>query len=420
MGLGATPQQRSHIADSVSILHSTLLPDCERGEVQSIHHPIDPQEACKSKAARCGSLRRVMSAMQRQAGCAAYVERLRKVLPALSTHVLLAGLLMIYAFLGAVTFTLIEGDKDKGEDTKLKKLVSQIVNHTVRLSQAGDMENGTKYHDYLSIVLAEFYNLTMQKPIKWNFLGSLFFCCTIFTTIGYGHIAPSTDGGKIMCMVYATFGIPIMLLVLADVGDLLARTLTTIYTSFRHRLVPGGRCGRQRSPGDGPEGNDLQRSRTKIDDSHRHEGEDDAVDMPLKSPGSDVEGGRELPSTVSVSEGADVPEADREVKDLDVPFTLIFLIVFVYLMFGTFLLPCWEEWSYLDAFYFVFVTMTTIGLGDIVPKHPNFFMLTSIYIIIGMAIISMGFKLTQDRIFALYGRISIPRQRLRDCVKCAR
>lgn len=37
--------------------------------------------------------------------------------------------------------------------------------------------------------------------------------------IGYGNIAPSTEGGKIFCILYAIFGIPLFGFLLAGVGD---------------------------------------------------------------------------------------------------------------------------------------------------------------------------------------------------------
>jgi len=39
------------------------------------------------------------------------------------------------------------------------------------------------------------------------------------TSAGYGNIAPSTEGGKIFCILYAIFGIPLFGFLLAGIGD---------------------------------------------------------------------------------------------------------------------------------------------------------------------------------------------------------
>ncbi|XP_023324781.1 TWiK family of potassium channels protein 7 [Eurytemora carolleeae] len=69
---------------------------------------------------------------------------------------------------------------------------------------------------------------------------------------------------------------------------------------------------------------------------------------------------------------------------------LALVFLFIFLSFGAFLFTLWEDWSFFDAFYFCFITMTTIGFGDIVPdikigEKTAYMLVCTIYILVGMA-----------------------------------
>ena len=77
---------------------------------------------------------------------------------------------------------------------------------------------------------------------SWNFANALIFTVTIMTTIGYGHIAPKTNGGQLFTILYAMIGTPMLLIFLANIGDGMAKVFT-----FTYRLVGDGRTCDQMS-----------------------------------------------------------------------------------------------------------------------------------------------------------------------------
>ena len=80
----------------------------------------------------------------------------------------------------------------------------------------------------------------------WTFSSSLMYSMAVSTTIGimvifikceqmssgYGNLVPKTPMGKIVTMIYALMGIPIMFIYVATIGSILAQGFKFIYTKL--------------------------------------------------------------------------------------------------------------------------------------------------------------------------------------------
>ena len=77
-----------------------------------------------------------------------------------------------------------------------------------------------------------------------------------------------------------------------------------------------------------------------------------------------------------------------------------------YICFGAVLFSEWEGWNFLDSSYFCFISLSTIGFGDIVPGERVIrsqeidvsFIFCSMYLMLGMALIAMCFNLMQEEV----------------------
>ncbi|CAL1578511.1 unnamed protein product [Knipowitschia caucasica] len=355
-------------------------------------------------------------------------------------HLVLILTLVSYAALGALLFWYIEGGAESNPTEKDYKKFLQDIVQTVQ-NQSDNTSLQFLVSELQMKMENDFQSIWLQSPKRWNYSSSIFFCCTVFTTVGYGELYPVTWWGKLMCVLYAMVGVPLMLLVILDVGDFLALLMTRAYRHL-YRLL---RLLKKRI-------HTLLRRRRRWDLATTRTLEDGTlvlgkrnmvIERPLdirqvmrsqvgvRQKSIHLQNNKEIFEKIllreqllrpgALSRSVSCPELDRlprskkpfvlwdfsglgeDMDNLDVPFLLILPVVFGYVLLMALVLPCWEtELSLFDAFYFCFITITTIGFGDIVPKHPNFFMLTSVIIICGMAIVSMAFKLSQSKIVSVY------------------
>ena len=200
-----------------------------------------------------------------------------------------------------------------------------------------------------------------------------------FSLPGYGHIAPKTQWGRLVCIAYATLGIPLMLLCLANIGDVMADIFKYIYS----KICCCGCCRRK--------------DRTK---NNRQNTKGTESPEAWKTNYDKNKGG----GPVIIDDDEDEDEDDEE--SISVPLTITLAVIGVYIFLGALMFGAWEDWDYIDASYFCFVTVSTIGFGDLVPGFSAFddkndqiqLIMAAIYMLFGLALLSMCFSLIQEEI----------------------
>ncbi|KAM7540629.1 hypothetical protein Aperf_G00000034621 [Anoplocephala perfoliata] len=78
---------------------------------------------------------------------------------------------------------------------------------------------------------------------KWSWAGAILFAVTVITTIGYGHAVPKTNTGKLLTIIYALIGIPLVVLYLTNIGDYLASLFRILYAKICRRCCEGSCLG---------------------------------------------------------------------------------------------------------------------------------------------------------------------------------
>jgi potassium channel subfamily K protein 1 len=174
----------------------------------------------------------------------------------------------------------------------------------------------------------------VSKEQNWSFGQAVFFAGTVLTTIGYGDVTVQTQLGKVFCMIFALFGIPATLLLLYAVIERLMKLTSFMLAKFTDVFHPIFKS--------------VSRLGDSIQRSHMH-----------------------------------------------VIFALscaLFVLVFFFVIPAS-LYSKIEGWSYLNSFYYCFISLSTVGLGDYVPgdhvdqQHRHMYkILSTIYLIVGVTV----------------------------------
>ncbi|KZC12408.1 TWiK family of potassium channels protein 18 [Dufourea novaeangliae] len=310
-------------------------------------------------------------------------------------------LVIIYCGLGAFVFRFTEGAFETFYKCGVKRVKRDF------LDSLWNYSHNMKEDDWKSMArkkLMEFeeqlhtaheaglHSYSGQR--SWTFLNAVVYCLTVITTIGYGHISPSTNTGRAITIVYAIFGIPMFLIILADFGKLFTRIIKFLW-AFVRRLYYTGSCRKVRHTVPVQEvmkGVQLvydfatfkRPSQINPEDIEEMQKQAQQSQTVLNLDGN----APDTPGTPAMSTFA----IDDE---FNLPISVAIFILLGYIFIGATLFCVSEGWGFFESFYFVFISMSTIGFGDYVPKHPIYMMCSIIYLVFGLALTSMCINVVQ-------------------------
>lgn len=264
-------------------------------------------------------------------------------------HITLLLLLAGYVFLGGLLFVNLESPREMSDLRStlvlMQGIMSEEVAETINMTLT---LNGTEREVKLTRLIKRYYKTMLEAEgrfhgsvwhkaenldmhLMWYFSSASFYSMTLFSTIGYGTISCQTSLGKILSMLYASIGLPLMLVVLGDIGEWFQKILTKgyIFLLIKYKAL---------------------RKQT------------------LK----------------------------QNLEEIYLPMWLALFIVIGYIMLCTFLIHRFDHSEgnrpgigFDNAFYFTFISLTTIGLGDVMPYNIQYSPFLAAAFLLGLALISI-------------------------------
>ncbi|XP_030248269.1 potassium channel subfamily K member 5a [Sparus aurata] len=237
---------------------------------------------------------------------------------------LLTSAIIFYLSIGAAIFQVLEEPNWKLAAKQYSARKDKILEDYPCLTQ-DDLD---KILEVVSDAAGQGVTITGSKTFNnWNWPNAVIFAATVITTIGYGNIAPKTSAGRVFCIFYGLFGVPLCLTWISELGKFF-----------------GGRA--------------------------KHLGQY-------------------------------LTKKGFSLRKAQFTCTAIFLLwgVLVHLVLPPFVFMSQEGWTYIEGLYFSFVTLTTIGFGDLVAgvepnkEYPTLYRyFVEVWIYLGLAWLSLFFN----------------------------
>ncbi|CAD5224402.1 unnamed protein product [Bursaphelenchus okinawaensis] len=96
---------------------------------------------------------------------------------------------------------------------------------------------------------------------------------------------------------------------------------------------------------------------------------------------------------------------EEEEEDRDPPVAAALVLTVGHITAFAAIFCLWEEWDYFTSFYFLFISLSTIGFGDVTPAYPEYMVGTFFVVLIGLALVTVCINVVQEKITIMYMRV---------------
>ncbi|KAM6995329.1 potassium channel subfamily K member 5-like [Tautogolabrus adspersus] len=128
----------------------------------------------------------------------------------------LTSCIIFYLSIGAALFQILEEPNWKSARDKYILAKENILKNYACLTK----ESLDEILEVVSEAAGQGVTITGEiHRNSWDWANSVIFASTIVTTIGFGNVAPKTQGGRVFCILYGLCGIPLCLVWISQLGS---------------------------------------------------------------------------------------------------------------------------------------------------------------------------------------------------------